>query len=340
MPSEESNSTRPVTVAIPTYNRGEIVLDTVNMLRELRPAPDEILIVDQSENHPNDVAQSLRELDAAHSIRWIQRDVPSITKAMNHALREASNELILFLDDDIKPYPGLIEQHYKNYSDPSVHAVVGQVLQPEESPADVSFEESGTGLNEGLGFPFYSTQKTDVNNVMAGNLSVRVSCALNIEGFDENFKFVAYRFETDFARRMTKAGYRIVYEPEAGIHHLRIRTGGTRNRANHLTSPLPDHSVGDYYYALKHGGRFEAFAYCSKRFVRSFSTRFHLRNPWHIPSVMIGELRGFVMACSLVRKASRSRAEEKVSDETQMMPSNSISKAPEFRETVQAGEAD
>lgn len=272
------------------------------MLLDLHPAPNEILIIDQSETHPANVSEALRTLNERGDIRWIKRERPSITKAMNHALRVARNELILFLDDDIKPTPDLIENHFRNYSDETIHAVVGQVLQPGETPQDVQYQETGTGITECLAFPFFSKQKTDVKNVMAGNLSVRVSIANTIGGFDENFQFVAYRFETDFARRLIDSGSRIVYEPEAGIHHLRIRTGGTRNRANHLTSSRPDHSLGDYYYAFKHGKRWEAVIYSVKRFIKAPVTKFHIKHPWYIPTVLLGEMRGlwtgWRLACS------------------------------------------
>ena len=37
-----------ITVAIPTYNRGAIVVETVERLFALDPPPDEIIVVDQS----------------------------------------------------------------------------------------------------------------------------------------------------------------------------------------------------------------------------------------------------------------------------------------------------
>jgi GT2 family glycosyltransferase len=134
---------------------------------------------------------------------------------------------------------------------------------------------------------------------MAGNLSVKKDRALEIGGFDENFLGVAYRFETDFARRIIQAGGKIRFEPRASIRHLRAATGGTRKHGNHLTSPSPLHGVGDYYFALKQGTDIQALLYILRRLVREVSTRFHLRHPWYIPVKLLGEFLGLMLAVVL-----------------------------------------
>jgi GT2 family glycosyltransferase len=142
---------------------------------------------------------------------------------------------------------------------------------------------------------------------MSGNLSVRREAALKIGGFDENFSLtVAFRYETDFARRIWEQGGKIWFEPAASLRHLRASRGGTRTAAqDHLRSHRPDHSIGDYYFALRHGNRRESAAYIAKRFVRSVTTRFHLRHPWWIPPRLVGEFRGFLGARRLARQKPR-----------------------------------
>src|SRR5437868_3122650 len=81
------------------------------------------------------------------------------------------------------------------------------------------------GLGACLDFPFNSAIPAQVANVMAGNLSVRREMALAVGGFDENFVGVAYRFETEFCRRLLRAGGRVLFQPAASIHHLRTPTG-------------------------------------------------------------------------------------------------------------------
>lgn len=297
---------RPViSVAVPTYNRSGVLCETIEHLLALTPRPGEILIVDQTREHPAAVTERLREWEAAGAIRVIRLDRPSIPVAMNTALENARGEHVLFLDDDIIPDEQLLSAHASALRQPGVWAVVGQVLQPGEEPVHFAEASLHTGLLPDLEFRFNHDEACEVQNVMAGNLSVDRRRALSIGGFDENFIAVAYRFETDFARRIVAAGGRIRYEPAASIRHLKVPAGGVRAWGNHLSSPSPMHSVGDYYFAKLHVPRF--WQYAKRRLIRNLATRYHLRHPWTIPSKAIGELRGLLLAGRLVRQGRRLR---------------------------------
>jgi GT2 family glycosyltransferase len=142
-------------------------------------------------------------------------------------------------------------------------------------------------------------------NVMAGNLSVRRDKALQIGGFDENFIGVAYRFETEFAHRIWAQGGKILFQPEASIHHLRAPSGGTRSHGNHLTSVSPLHGVGDFYFALRQGLSLATLIYMARRPFREVCTRFHLKHPWWIPVKFLGEIRALLLAIRLRRQGPR-----------------------------------
>lgn len=282
-----------LTIAIPTYNRGTILADTIERLLALPRRADEILIVDQTRAHPPEIAARLAQWNAAGAIRHIVLPEPSIPHAMNVALREARHELVLFLDDDLIPSPDLVAAHL---SAPLIWAVAGQVLQPGEEPLHVAQSD------DDLEFRFYADEGAFVRNVMAGNLSVRRERALEIGGFDENYIGAAYRFETDFALRLTAAGGRIWFEPRASIRHLKLATGGLRALGDHRSSPSPAHAVGDYYFALTHRTDFARYALTRMR--KNIFTRWHLRHPWAIPTKLIGELRGLLLARRLRRRGN------------------------------------
>jgi len=170
-------------------------------------------------------------------------------------------------------------------------------------------------LRRDLDFRFNGTEPAWVENVMAGNLSVKRDKALVLGGFDEKFiPPVSYRFETEFAKRIISAGGRIRFEPTASVRHLRAPQGGTRSCGNHLTSVSPLHGVGDYYYAMQCGRGWERVWYMAKRPFREVSTKFHLRHPWWIPLKFIGELCAVWMAFRLNSEwwSSRSRVGKKI----------------------------
>lgn len=296
-----------VTVVIPTLGREAVLLETIRLVLALDPPSADVLVVDQTPVHETETERQLREWDGSRRLRWLRLDRPSVVHAMNVGLREARTPLVLFLDDDIVPAPALAAAHAASYErSPDVWAVAGQVLQADESPVDKVFEGARQGLYGFKGFPFNSSHSQWVGNVMAGNLSVRRERALEIDGFDENFiPPVAYRFETEFARRAIRGGGNIWFEASASIRHLRAPSGGTRSIGSHLTSASPLHGVGDYYYALRCGQGWERFWYMLRRPFREVRTRYHLRHPWWIPVKFVGELRALLLAIRLYRRGQR-----------------------------------
>ena len=297
----------PCSIVIPTYGRDAVLTDTVRSLLRLDPPAAELIVVDQSTQHTADVERQLGAWHAAGAIRWQRLQRPSTVEAMNAGLLSAGSPVVLFLDDDIVPAPSLFRGHVEAYArHAEAWAVVGQVLQPGETPCANGRRGPRAGLRADFEFKFCASEATWVFNVMAGNLSVRRDRALFLGGFDGNFTPpVAYRFETEFARRLIAAGGRIWFEPSASIRHLRAPSGGTRSHGSHLTSASPVHGVGDYYYALRCGRGLERAAYMARRPFREVRTRFHLRHPWWIPVKFVGELRALALAMKLYRQGPK-----------------------------------
>ena len=283
-----------ITIAIPTYNRGPILIETLERLMELTPRAGEIVVVDQTKSYPPEIEEKL----ASFPMRWIRLPEPSIPHAMNVALREASHRLVLFIDDDVIPSATLAQEHVRAH-DGGVWAVVGQVLQPGQESQHFDQEALHRGVLRDLAFRFNHDEACEVENVMAGNLSVDREKALSIGGFDEHFTGAAYRFETDFARRVIAAGGRIRYEPRASLRHLQVPTGGVRAHGDPRRTASPSHSVGDYYFALRHVSSFRHYAL--QRFRQNVFTRYTLAHPYLIPIKAVAEIRGYLLARKLVR---------------------------------------
>jgi GT2 family glycosyltransferase len=284
-----------VSLVIPTYDRHEVLVDTVRQVLELDPSADEVLIVDQSASHPAPVQKALAELAEAGRIAWLKQASPSIPAAMNEGLKRAKGEYVLFLDDDVIPVPDLVGRHRKALLETGSDLVAGQVLQPGEEPAPPTDRT----------FSFRSSVEQEIEEVMGGNFSVRRRFALSLGGFDENFVRVAYRFEAEFCERVQRASGRIRFVPEASVRHLRAAIGGTRSFGDHLRSVGPSHSVGEFYYLLvssRQPGRWRRIA---GRPLRAIATRHHLRRPWWVPMTLAGEISGLIWALVLLKSGQR-----------------------------------
>jgi GT2 family glycosyltransferase len=286
----KSHDFKSLSVIIPTYNRNEVLLNTIDFLLLLNPAPAEILIIDQTKRHNALTANKLTQLEKSEKIRRIILPYPSIPRAMNIGLKLARYEIVLFLDDDIIPCNKLVDTHIKTHIDKKQNIVAGQVLQIGEK----IFKDNQKSV-----FHFSSNQHQFVSEVMGGNFSIKRELAIDLGGFDENFIDVAYRFEAEFCERALKSGEKIFYEPAASIRHLKINSGGTRSFGNHLTTLKPSHSVGAYYYLLCSEGNLSRSCKIFFRPFHAVISRFHLKHPWWIPITLISELRGFFMAVKL-----------------------------------------
>jgi GT2 family glycosyltransferase len=281
-----SASVQPISVVIPTYQREQVLIDTLEFLLALAPPPAEILVMDQTAQHEPGTTERLQGLADRGAIRWVRLAEPSIPKAMNRGLVLAREELVLFLDDDIRPEPGLLAGHIAAHAAHGNCFVSGRLIQPWEEGVDVDL---------GGAFSFASERAQWIGEFMGGNISMPRHLAIALGGFDENFVRVAYRFEAELAHRLQAAGGRIFFEPAACLHHLKARSGGTRSYGEHLTTWRPAHSVGAYYYALRTGTLRQFLV----RPIRSIVTRYHLRHPWRMPATLVSELGGMLWALGL-----------------------------------------
>ena len=294
-----------LSVVIPSYKRGSVLLDTVEFLRAQESQADEIIVVDQTKYADSDsVFIKLKKLDDQKIIRWLRRDEPSIPKAMNHGLLNAKNDYVLFLDDDIKLATTFISAHIKAFKKHDCAAQVGQVLQPKQLPCSLPKGYSpGEGVMADMEFVFSSDKATFIQNCMAGNLCVKRQDALDVGGFDENFVGAAYRFETEFCRRLIRFTSKPFYFfPDAVLYHLQYASGGTRHVGHQLIASSAHHSVGDYYYAMLESSGITCMRYCLIRFIFSIKAKFYLKKPWYIPVRLVAEVRGYFLARKLKKQ--------------------------------------
>lgn len=281
-----------ISIVIVTYKREEVLLDTIRSLLRLDEKGHEILVIDQTETHKIETEKTLRSWHDRGDIRWIRVKFPSITRAMNIGLRRAKGERVLFLDDDIIPDSKIVDTHIKQSTLNSNAIIAGRVLQP---------WHNGIADNEDLPFLFNSLNRKEVASFIGCNFSVPRELAIRIGGFDTNFVRVAYQFEAEFAYRWLERGYKILYEPDALIQHLKSERGGTRSYGLHLETIKPDHAVGRYYFNLCTRPLGSALICSFKDCIRSVFTKHHARHPHWVPLTLIAEVRGFFWAILLLR---------------------------------------
>ncbi|MEH1796425.1 MULTISPECIES: hormogonium polysaccharide biosynthesis glycosyltransferase HpsN [unclassified Nostoc] len=225
-----------ITVVIPTYGREEALRDSiVDVLKQDYPN-FEVLVVDQTQTHQSEIQAYLEEMVGAGKIKWLRLDWASLPGARNYAIRRASGEIILFIDDDVQLTAGLLAAHAKNYlQNPEVGAVAGRVfdrMKLGDSGGDLQIEYlPPEAMDPGIAWYHidlvHTIKPQQVLTARGCNMSFRREIFTKYGlRFDERFRGSAVREESDFCLRVRKTGYKIWYDPEAHLVHLGEETGG------------------------------------------------------------------------------------------------------------------
>jgi glycosyltransferase involved in cell wall biosynthesis len=318
-PPEQPDARHHLTLSaiLPTYLREELLVDTVRAIASQLEPGDEILVVDQSPTHKSEVQAALAQIHDAGTIRWIRKRNPNQAEAMNVGALLAKGDLLLFLDDDIEPFPGLLGAHRRALERlPEDAVTTGQVLQPwnpEPVRSVVDYE---------LGFDFAFDRPCEVRSLMAGNYALRRRTYLAVGGMDENYRGSNYRNDAEMAWRIhARTGRLIQFVPEAGMRHL-LAAGGNRGFGSKDSWGNIGGAVGDYYFALKWLPWPRAAAYAVRRVLRAPVSRATAKRPWLIPSILLRELVAIGIAS--FRLVARPRREVRaLADYADVMPSGS-----------------
>lgn len=234
-----------VSVLIPTYGRKEELIATLRALQNQTVQADEIVVVDQNRPSIPEVDRLCAELPR---IKHVHAPSPGVSVNYNRCLEHATGDIILYLDDDIIPDSRLIEMHLENYQkDPELGGVAGRVEQPSGDPDPERIRVVGRyhAWKGTITAHFNSLKPCDVDIAPGGNMSFRRSVLQSVGGFDRGFDGNGYFFETDGSLRVSRSGFRMIFEPRATLKHLMAPAGGARirDKAEHT------------YYFVKNGIR-------------------------------------------------------------------------------------
>jgi glycosyltransferase involved in cell wall biosynthesis len=294
-----------VAVAIPTYLREAVLVETIEQVLRQAISADEVLIVDQSPAHEEETLAWLGAQADAGRIRWIRTSRANLPAARNLALRETRCDIVIFIDDDVVLAPGFIEAHVRNYEDPAVQAVAGRTLQPRGWNWPQR-QEPWRPIMDHRYFPLDSERRRErIANFPGGNHSVRRRSMLALGGYDENYAGWAFREDSDAAIRLWKSGANIVFDPDASLVHLATPAGGCRLRGPRSSTPEWAVSFPANYFAFRHLRRQREF-WQDILFtnVRKYVLRkSNVLAPWRLPWAVLSY--GFSLAAACHRSRQR-----------------------------------
>jgi GT2 family glycosyltransferase len=214
---------------VPTYNRGEVLVETLRQIIANDHPDCEIVVVDQTSAHAPDVERRIEELERHPSLTRLRLPCPNVGAARNLGLRHASGDVVVYCDDDLRLGRDLVAHHVDAYRDPRVGAVAGRVLGPGSDALALDTPEVGVLRADGSYVAnFHREGRRFVDHGIGCNMSFRRSTLLRVGGFDERFQGSFYREESDAFARVKKLGYDVLFEPAATVTHLSAPEGGCR----------------------------------------------------------------------------------------------------------------
>jgi len=196
-------------VIVPAYNAMNTIEACLKALTRQSTDKEEyevIVVDDGSIDRTSDIAKQF-------PIKYFWQKNQGPATARNKGAKEAKGEIILFTDADCIPQNNWIEEMVKPFDDPKVIAVKGAYKTNQKSLtakfAQIEFEERFKMLK----------QAESIDMVDTYSAGYRRSIFLSFGGFDPSFP-VANNEDTELSYKMSQAGHKMVFNPDAIVYHL------------------------------------------------------------------------------------------------------------------------
>ena len=240
---QEPDRWPPVSVIVPTRDHADVLVSCIEGLLEKTDYPNLEIIIADNDSHESETKAVLSNA-ARHGVKILPSPGPfNFSRINNAAAREATGDILLFLNNDIS----MIDRSwlkemiiYAMRSD--VGAVGARLLYP-----DGTVQHAGVILGLGgiaghihrgasssdLGYFARLKVAQDISCVTAACMAIRKAVFEEIGGFDEKNLPIAFN-DVDLCIRLRIAGYRIIYTPHAELYHLESKSRGSDLVASQL----------------------------------------------------------------------------------------------------------
>jgi GT2 family glycosyltransferase len=212
-----------LSVVIPSHNRPDLLAACLRSVRSHAPAGAEVLVVDDAS--PDGSISRVAAAFATAVLRLPRRR--GFCTAANAGVNATRGQVVELLNDDTEVSAGWAAAALAGFRDPAVAAVAPLVLvQPADgsTPARVDsagdrYYLGGVAAKRGHGQPPGPDwlERRRVFGASASSAFYRRDALLRVGGFPEAFG--AYFEDVDVAFRLHRAGYSVLFEPEARVFH-------------------------------------------------------------------------------------------------------------------------
>ncbi len=209
-----------ISVVIPTYNRVESLLKTLDLLAvQTYPCTRfEVVVVDDGSTDDTGPAVSAARAKYPYHLSYLGQRNAGPAAARNTGISAARSDIILLIGDDILPAANLVECHIRSHKKFPGTAVLGMVEWP---PDDLEITDFMRYLApEGPQFRFLSIKDPmdcGFRRFYTSNISLGRKWFQD-DLFDEEFPFAGFE-DTDLGYRLERKGLKIIFDKDAMGYH-------------------------------------------------------------------------------------------------------------------------
>lgn len=201
-----------VSVIVPVLNRERTIGRCLQSLGEMDYPSFEVIVVD------NGSTDGTREVCSRYPVTLVREDKKGPYAARNKGLALSRGELVFFMDSDCIADKALLTRLVGNLTQDDIAGVGGQLQTYEPATLTEQFEDYAGILVYSLpkGTIAWNQRKFLSGGIFTANALFRKSILERLSGFDADFMSGG---DYDLCWRVQRAGYRLVFDPEAVVKH-------------------------------------------------------------------------------------------------------------------------
>jgi glycosyltransferase involved in cell wall biosynthesis len=218
-----------VSVLICTWNNSARLAVTLEALTKcIRPPGLRWQVVVVNNRCTDDTDQVVRAFTGRLPLVGVFEPEQGLSHARNAGLRAASGKLVLFTDDDVRPYPDWLSAYWTSYQEKGSRCYYGGPVEP-EFEAD-NFDRDLLPLApysvRGLDWGTEARALRPRELFIGPNWACPAEAVRKVGGFDPRLGLNSSRStlcvaeETDLMRRLQRAGLAAWYVPGARLRHF------------------------------------------------------------------------------------------------------------------------
>jgi GT2 family glycosyltransferase len=206
-------------VIIPTHDRVDSLMRTVHAFDRQTVDPPEMEMIVVADGCSDSTERTFGSFAGRYRSRLLVQGGLGAAAARNAGAAVASGRVLLFMDDDIEPTPGLVAAHIRAHATGTERVVMGPYPPSLKGRSSFFRMHTRNWWQTTFAEVGRAGHRFHYRDLLSGNLSVRSELYRRLGGFDPVIRGAGGE-DYEFGARVIEAGIDLVFAPDAeAVHH-------------------------------------------------------------------------------------------------------------------------